>query len=149
MKIDEIKELIQALEASSLTSLEISQGETSVKLEKNYMQPSAILQAAPAEQPVVMANTASVVSSEAAPAVQKKGSAVSCPLVGVFYAAPSPNDAPFVAVGDTVKKGDVLCIVEAMKLMNEITAEEDGVITEICAENGQVVEYGQPLFYMA
>jgi acetyl-CoA carboxylase biotin carboxyl carrier protein len=67
----------------------------------------------------------------------------------VFYAAPSPNDAPFVAVGDTVKKGDVLCIVEAMKLMNEITAEEDGVITEICAENGQVVEYGQPLFYMA
>ena len=149
MKIDEIKELIQALEASSLTSLEISQGETSVKLEKNYMQPSAILQAAPAEQPVVMANTASVVSSEAAPAVQKKGSAVSCPLVGVFYAAPSPNDAPFVAVGDTVKKGDVLCIVEAMKLMNEITAEEDGVITEICAENEQVVEYGQPLFYMA
>ena len=149
MKIDEIKELIQALEASSLTSLEISQGETSVKLEKNYMQPSAILQAAPAEQPVVMANAASVVSSEAAPPVQKKGSAVSCPLVGVFYAAPSPNDAPFVAVGDTVKKGDVLCIVEAMKLMNEITAEEDGVITEICAENGQVVEYGQPLFYMA
>ena len=145
MKIDEIKELIQALEASSLTSLEISQGETSVKLEKNYMQPSAILQAAPAEQPVVIANAA----SEAAPAVQKKGSAVSCPLVGVFYAAPSPNDAPFVAVGDTVKKGDVLCIVEAMKLMNEITAEEDGVITEICAENGQVVEYGQPLFYMA
>ena len=149
MKIDEIKELIQALEAASRTSLEISQGETSVKLEKNYMQPSAILQAAPAEQPVVMANAASVVSSEAAPAVQKKGSAVSCPLVGVFYAAPSPNDAPFVAVGDTVKKGDVLCIVEAMKLMNEITAEEDGVITEICAENGQVVEYGQPLFYMA
>ena len=149
MKIDEIKELIQALEASSLTSLEISQGETSVKLEKNYMQPSAILQAAPAEQPVVMTNATSVVSSEAAPAVQKKGSAVSCPLVGVFYAAPSPNDAPFVAVGDTVKKGDVLCIVEAMKLMNEITAEEDGVIIEICAENGQVVEYGQPLFYMA
>ena len=129
MKIDEIKELIQALEASSLTSLEISQGETSVKLEKNYMQPAAILQAAPIEQPVVMANAASVVSSVAAP--------------------PSPNDAPFVAVGDTVKKGDVLCIVEAMKLMNEITAEEDGVIIEICAENGQVVEYGQPLFYMA
>ena len=149
MKIDEIKELIQALETSSLTSLEISQGETSVKLEKNYMQPAAILQAAPVEQPVSMASAASALPSEAAPAVQKKGKAVSCPLVGVFYTAPSPNDAPFVAVGDTVKKGDVLCIVEAMKLMNEITAEEDGVITEICAENGQVVEYGQPLFYMA
>ena len=67
----------------------------------------------------------------------------------MFYAAPSPNDAAFVAIGDTVKKGDVLCIVEAMKLMNEIIAEEDGVIAEICVENGQVVEYGQPLFYLA
>ena len=67
----------------------------------------------------------------------------------MFYAAPSPNDAAFVSIGDTVKKGDVLCIVEAMKLMNEIIAEEDGVIAEICVENGQVVEYGQPLFYLA
>lgn len=147
MKIDEIKELIQALEASSLTSLEISQGETSVKLEKNYMQPASVMQAAPAA--AVQNVQTKAASAPAAPVVQQKGKAVSCPLVGVFYAAPSPNDAPFVAVGDTVKKGDVLCIVEAMKLMNEITAEEDGVITEICAENGQVVEYGQPLFYLA
>jgi acetyl-CoA carboxylase biotin carboxyl carrier protein len=80
---------------------------------------------------------------------QPQGTAIPCPLVGVFYAAPSPEDAPFVTVGSTVKKGDVLCIVEAMKLMNEITAEKDGVITEICAENGAVVEYGQPLFYLA
>ena len=80
---------------------------------------------------------------------QPEGRAVTCPLVGVFYAAPSPNDAPFVSVGSTVKKGDVLCIVEAMKLMNEITAEQDGTITEICVENGQVVEFGQPLFYLA
>lgn len=87
--------------------------------------------------------------TEPAPAPQPKGSAVTCPLVGVFYAAASPEDAPFVTVGSSVKKGDVLCIVEAMKLMNEITAEKDGVVTQICVENGQVVEYGQPLFYLA
>lgn len=149
MKIEEIKELIQALEDSSLTSLEISQGETSVKLEKNYsFSPSPILQAAPVtmELPVQAVPSVSVQSTET---VQPKGKAVTCPLVGVFYTAPSPNDAPFVSVGDSVKKGDILCIVEAMKLMNEITAEQDGIITEICVENGQVVEYGQPLFYLA
>ena len=141
MKIEEIKELIQALEDSSLTSLEISQGETSVKLEKNYsFSPSPILQAAPVTMELPVQSTETV---------QPKGKAVTCPLVGVFYTAPSPNDAPFVSVGDSVKKGDILCIVEAMKLMNEITAEQDGIITEICVENGQVVEYGQPLFYLA
>lgn len=151
MKIEEIKELIQALEQSSLTSLEINQGDTSVKLEKNYVT-APLLQAAPAVEAAHPApqtvQTVSPAKEESAPA-QPKRTAVSCPLVGVFYAAPAPNDAPFVTVGDTVKKGDVLCIVEAMKLMNEITAEQDGVITEICVENGQVVEYGQPLFYLA
>lgn len=151
MKIEEIKELIQALEQSSLTSLEINQGDTSVKLEKNYAT-APVIQAAPAFENLAAPQTpAGVTTSEekGAPTVQPKGTAVTCPLVGVFYGAPSPNDAPFVTVGDTVKKGDVLCIVEAMKLMNEITAEQDGIITEICVENGQVVEYGQPLFYLA
>lgn len=147
MKIDEIKELIQALEQSSLTSLEINQGDTSVKLEKNYAT-APVIQAAPAIEIPSAAPQAKQSVTEPAPAAQPKGTAVICPLVGVFYAAPSPNDAPFVAVGDTVKKGDVLCIVEAMKLMNEITAEQDGIITEICVENGQVVEFGQPLFYL-
>lgn len=68
------------------------------------------------------------------------------PIVGVFYAAPTESAAPYVALGDRVKKGQTLCIVEAMKLMNEIAAEEEGVIAEICAANGQVVEYGTPLF---
>ena len=68
------------------------------------------------------------------------------PMVGVFYASPSPSDPPFVTVGSKVKKGDVLCIIEAMKLMNEITAEEDGEIIDICTANGSVVEYGQILF---
>ena len=73
---------------------------------------------------------------------------VTSPMVGVFYASPSPTDPPFVTVGSKVKKGDVLCIIEAMKLMNEITAEEDGEIIDICAGNGSVVEYGQILFKM-
>ena len=77
------------------------------------------------------------------------GSAVLSPMVGVFYSAPAENAEPFVKVGDTVKKGSVLCIIEAMKLMNEITAEEDGVITEICVKNGQAVDYGCPLFKLA
>ncbi|MBR4944151.1 MAG: acetyl-CoA carboxylase biotin carboxyl carrier protein [Peptococcaceae bacterium] len=158
MKIEEIKELIQALEQSSLTSLELTRGETSVKLTKNHIV-SPVPQAAPsAEIPVSVIQAApfvsnmSAMSAEPAKPVkveQPEGRAVTCPLVGVFYAAPSPNDAPFVSVGSTVKKGDVLCIVEAMKLMNEITAEQDGTITEICVENGQVVEFGQPLFYLA
>ena len=155
MKIEEIKELIQALEQSSLTSLELTRGETSVKLTKNHIV-SPVPQAAPsAEIPVPVIQAAPFVSNMSAePAEpvkveQPEGRAVTCPLVGVFYAAPSPNDAPFVSVGSTVKKGDVLCIVEAMKLMNEITAEQDGTITEICVENGQVVEFGQTLFYLA
>ena len=152
MKIEEIKELIQALEQSSLTSLELTRGETSVKLTKNHIV-SPVPQAAPsAEIPVSVIQAAPFVSNMPAEPVnveQPEGRAVTCPLVGVFYAAPSPNDAPFVSVGSTVKKGDVLCIVEAMKLMNEITAEQDGTITEICVENGQVVEFGQPLFYLA
>ena len=149
MKIEEIKELIQALEQSTLTSLEVSQGNDSVRLEKNYAAVPAA-QAAPSSVPVAEKPAAELtVQTEQIAVPQPKGSAVTCPLVGVFYAAASPEDAPFVTVGSAVKKGDVLCIVEAMKLMNEITAEKDGVGTEICAENGQVVEYGQPLFYLA
>lgn len=140
MKIEEIKELIQALEQSSLTSLEINQGEICVKLAKNAATP--MLQATPMEE-------SSEILKPAIPISQPNRKEITSPLVGVFYAAPSPNDVPFVMVGDTVKKGDVLCIVEAMKLMNEITAEQDGIITEVCVENGQVVEYGQPLFYLA
>ena len=75
-----------------------------------------------------------------------EGTPVTSPMVGVFYAAPAPDKEPYVSVGSKVNKGDVLCLIEAMKLMNEVTAEKSGEITEICVENGQVVEYGQPLF---
>ena len=151
MKIEEIKELIQALEQSKLTSLEVSQGNDSVRLEKNYTAAPAAGTVAPSISTPILAETAAepTVPTEESAAPQPTGIAVTCPLVGVFYAAAAPEDMPFVAVGSTVKKGDVLCIVEAMKLMNESTAEKDGVITQICVENGQVVEYGQPLFYLA
>ena len=157
MNIQEIKELMQALEQSTLASLEVSQGDSRVRLEKYgamvAVEDRQTATAAPvlAQPPVTEAPQAviSPVAEVKAGSSQPEGQVVSCPLVGVFYAAPSPEDAPFVSVGSTVKKGDVLCIVEAMKLMNEITAEQDGVITKICAENGQVVEYGQPLFYLS
>lgn len=150
MKIEEIKELIQALEQSTLTSLEVSQGNDSVRLEKNYAVAPVEAVAPIISTPILTEPAAEpIVPAEQSAAPQLRGSAVTCPLVGVFYAAAAPEDMPFVAVGSTVKKGDVLCIVEAMKLMNEITAEKDGVITQICVENGQVVEYGQPLFYLA
>lgn len=153
MKIEEIKELIQALEQSSLTALELCQGNDRIRLERNFAATTAV-PAAPALQaaPIVVPVQSVVETAQPEPkaeAPQSKGTPVTCPLVGVFYPAPSPDDAPFVTVGSQVKKGDVLCLVEAMKLMNEIIAERDGVISEICAENGQVVEFGQPLFYMA
>ena len=79
-------------------------------------------------------------------AAHADGKAVASPMVGVFYAAPSPDSDPYVSVGTRVKKGDVLCLIEAMKLMNEVTAEQSGELAEVCVENGQVVEFGQPLF---
>lgn len=145
MKLEEIKELINMLEQSSLTALELHQGNDSIRLERsNVVQQSAV-----PVVPTVQIHPTVPPADAISEAVPSQGVPVICPLVGVFYAAPSPEDAPYVTVGSTVKKGDVLCIVEAMKLMNEITAEQDGVITEICAVNGAVVEYGQPLFYIA
>ena len=147
MKIEEIKELVQMMEQSTLTALELHIGDDSLRLERNTAT------TAPYAAPIAAAPVQTAVQSvviEQAPAVPKQqGTPVTSPLVGVFYAAPSPTDAPYVTVGSTVKKVDVLCIVEAMKLMNEITAEQDGTIVEICVENGSVVEFGQPLFYLA
>ena len=154
MNIQEIKELMQALEQSTLASLEVSQGDSRVRLEKYGAMAAVTDRQIAAAVPVLaqppVEEAPQVVISPAAEAKtgssQPEGQVVSCPLVGVFYAAPSPEDAPFVSVGSTVKKGDVLCIVEAMKLMNEIESEYDGIVTKILAQDGEAVEYGQPLF---
>ena len=133
--IDEIKELMALLENSSLSALEVQQDDVKVRLEKPAVTVAApVAVPAPAPAPV------------AAPAPADAGKAINAPIVGVFYAAPSPDSEPYVSVGKRVKKGDVVCIIEAMKCMNEIQAEEDGEITAVLATNGELVEYGQPLF---
>ena len=142
MDVKWIEELARVLRENDLTALEVQEDGKSVKLERKASAASS------SAAPVSAAKGASPFATAGAePAAQTaKGTLVTSPTVGVFYAAASPESKPFVEVGDQVKKGDTLCIIEAMKLMNEIPAETDGVIQEICAENGQVVEYGQPLF---
>lgn len=139
-----IDTLARLMQETGLTSIEVQEGNTRLKLERQTTAAVPVAAAPPVMQPAVTetAQAPAAVPSAPAPA----GKTVLSPTVGVFYAAPSPEADAFVQVGDAVKKGDVLCIIEAMKLMNEIQAEEDGVIAEICAGNGQVVEYDQPLF---
>ena len=121
-----------------LTGLEIAEDKRKIRLERAVsVSIKENISSAPALEPAVQAdiqNTDYI--------------SVKSPIVGVFYAAPTENAAPYVVAGDSVKKGQTLCIIEAMKLMNEITAEEDGVISEVCVTNGQVVEYGTELFHI-
>jgi acetyl-CoA carboxylase biotin carboxyl carrier protein len=138
--IDEIKELIALLESSSLAVLEVKEGDSKVHLEK----PGNITVNNTGVAPV--AAPAAVPAAPAAAPAAETGKTINAPIVGVFYAAPSPDAEPYVSVGKRVKKGDVVCIIEAMKCMNEIQAEEDGEITAVLANNGELVEYGQPLF---
>ena len=141
--IEEIKELMALLENSSLSALEVQQDDVKVRLEKPAVTVAAPV---PAPAPAPVAAPAPAAAPAAAPAPADAGKAINAPIVGVFYAAPSPDSEPYVSVGKRVKKGDVVCIIEAMKCMNEIQAEEDGEITAVLATNGELVEYGQPLF---
>ena len=125
----DIRKYAQLMAELELTGLEITKDNSKVRLERNLTVASC--------EPAPVAPT-TVSSSE--------DQVIHSPIVGVFYAAPAENADPYVVVGDRVKKGQTLCIVEAMKLMNEITAEEDGIISEVCVTNGQVVEYGTELF---
>lgn len=146
--IDEIKEFITVLEESSLSVLEI-QKEDGSKIHLEKAQPTQVVNTVPAvaPAPVVAAPVAATAEPVAAPApVEDTGKAINAPIVGVFYVAPSPESDPYVSVGKKVKKGDTVCIIEAMKCMNEIQAEEDGEIVEVLAKDGELVEYGQPLF---
>lgn len=139
---EEIKAIAEMMSETGLTSIKLKLGDHEIELERGCA-------AAPSVVPASAASVASGAGEPSAPAAEiNGGTPVKSPMVGVFYAAPSPEDEPYVKVGDSVKKGDVLCIVEAMKLMNEITAEQDGVIAEICAEDGNLVEYGQTLFVL-
>ena len=134
MELETLFQLMDRFSRSDLSALEWRQGEDAVVLKRERT-------AAPAAVPAVQA---SVPSSNAAPA-EDDAELVTAPMVGTYYAAASPDEAPFVKVGPKVNKGDVLCIIEAMKMMSEITAQYDGVVAEILAENGQAVGFGAPL----
>lgn len=135
----DIRKYANLMSELGLTGLEITENDRVVRLER---APAPV---APVRETVTP--PAAPAAAPAAPAVPAaEGVEVTSPMVGVFYAAPAENAEPFVKVGDHVKRGQTLCIVEAMKLMNEIMAEMDGEIVAVCAENGQVVDYGCPLF---
>ena len=150
--VDQIKQLIEILENSNLAVMEITdENNGSIRLEKPQAAPVNTFALNAGSVPVMPTATEAVaqpapVAQAVAPATQDTGASIKSPMVGVFYAAPSPDSDPFVTVGKKVNKGDVVCIVEAMKLMNEITAEQSGTISEICVNNGDIVEYGQTLF---
>ena len=153
MNLEEIKTLAEIMSENGLTTIEIIEGETNIRLEKNPPAPACVPAAPMPMMPAAPAPAAPAAAApaEAAPAAPAAGNfsnltEVKSPRVGVFYDSPSPEADPYVKVGDKVKKGDVLCIIEAMKLLNEITAEQDGEIVDICAHNADVVEYGQTLF---
>ena len=147
MNIKQIKELVQLFSENNLTVMDVQEGESHVRLERAAIQPASVpAQAAPAEA-FPAANGFAVEAAEVDPGINFANvTEVKSPMVGVFYAAPSPDAEPFVQVGSRVKKGDVLCVIEAMKLMNEIIAEQDGEIVDRCVANGDVVEFGQTLF---
>ena len=144
MDISLINALAEIMDKTGLTGMEISEGNTKIKLEKNIVH-TVVTQSAPAPSTKPAANANAPAVSEDVVDFNKIIE-VKSPLVGVFYSAPSKDAAPYVKVGDKVKKGDVLCLIEAMKLINEITAENDGEIVDICVQNGQVVEFSQILF---
>lgn len=146
MDIRKIKKLIELLEHSSLTEMEITEGEETVKLSRTSQvaAPVQTAVAVPAAAPVAAPAAETVSPAAEAPVVS--GQVVRSPMVGTFYAAPSPDAEPFVKVGQQVAAGDALCMVEAMKMFNQIESEFSGKVKRILVENGQPVEFDEPLF---
>jgi len=145
MNHESIREIAAIMKESGLTLVEITEGDTIIHLERQAVSGTGMTAAA---APQVQTEPVPVAAAAASPAAEKYDE-IRSPMVGVFYKSPSPEADPFVQVGDRVNPGDVVCIIEAMKLLNEITAEISGRIVEICVENAQVVEYGQTLFKLA
>jgi len=146
MDIRKIKKLIELLEESGIAEIEIKEGEESVRISR--MPVGAVAQFAP-QAPAAVAPAAAVpapVAETAAPKPKSNEHVITAPMVGTFYASPSPGAKAFVEIGDEIKVGQVLCIIEAMKMMNQIEADKSGRIASIMARNGDPVEFGQPLF---
>lgn len=144
MEFDNLITLIKTVSSSELTQFSMKEGDFKISMGKELVitsgKESAVISTSP--YPAGRIDT----SSSKDPEEMAEGETVKAPLVGTFYSASAPDEAPFIQVGDVVKKGQTLGIIEAMKLMNEIECEYDGVVEKILAENGQMVEYGQPLF---
>jgi acetyl-CoA carboxylase biotin carboxyl carrier protein len=150
MDLRKLKTLIDLVAESGVSELEVTEGEDKVRIVKNPAPIAAPVQQVYAPAPVAQAPAgtsapAAAPAAEAAPA-EPTGHAVKSPMVGTFYRSPTPGADSFVKIGDTVKEGQTLCIIEAMKLLNEIESDKSGVVKEILCENGQGVEFGQALF---
>ncbi|OHV13036.1 acetyl-CoA carboxylase biotin carboxyl carrier protein [Kushneria phosphatilytica] len=158
MDIRKVKKLIELLEESNISEIEIQEGEESVRISRNLLgqasmgqQPMGYYpQAQPqAPQAAPQQGAAPAAAAEEAPAETPTGNSVNSPMVGTFYRSPAPGAKPFVEVGQRVRKGDTVCIVEAMKMMNQIEADHDGVIESILVEDGEPVEFDQPMLIIA
>jgi acetyl-CoA carboxylase biotin carboxyl carrier protein len=155
MDLRKLKKLIDLVQESGIAELEITEGEEKVRISRAgpmgagfvAMPPTMPMPSSPMPAPAAPAPAAAGAAAAAAPQVE--GHVVKSPMVGTFYRAASPGAKPFVEVGDRVNSGDTLCIIEAMKLLNEIEADQGGTVKEVYAENGQPVEYGEPLFLIA
>ena len=150
MDLRKIKKLMELLEESGIAEIEVKEGEESIKLSRNITSSSTPLQQM-VQQPMMVpqqqaTQTASQVENKKDDSSNQNRNTVNSPMVGTFYASASPESKPFVTVGQSVKKGDTLCILEAMKMMNQVQAESDGKILEILIDNAEPVEFDQPLF---
>ncbi len=144
MDIRKVKKLIELIEESDIAEIEIHEGEESVRINRySSSQPVAVAMSPAPAAPVALAPAA---SSQTAPAVETSGHTVTSPMVGTYYASPAPTSPAFVTVGQTVQKGDTLCIIEAMKILNQIESDVSGVVKSILSDSGQAVEFDQPLF---
>jgi acetyl-CoA carboxylase biotin carboxyl carrier protein len=149
MTIDEIKELLQIFNESGVGELEVQRGEDRLRIKRAATNKEYIVAPAPQPQPMAAAPAAPAITATAAAparAIETDGMLVKSPIVGTYYDSPSPDAPSFVKVGDSVEPGQVLCIIESMKLMNEIEAETAGTIIAKLVENGRPVEYGEALF---
>ncbi len=144
MDLRKLKTLIDLVAESAISELEISEGDDRVRIVKGG--PAVIAGPAPAVTAVAAPSSAPEPAAPSAPPAEESGHIVSSPMVGTFYRASQPGGEPFVTVGTTVSEGDTLCVIEAMKLLNEVEADRAGTVKAVLVENGQPVEFGQPLF---
>jgi acetyl-CoA carboxylase biotin carboxyl carrier protein len=150
MDLRKLKTLIDLVQQSGIAELEITEGEERVRISRGLpgQQPAAPVQAYTIPSAPMPAAAGAPAAEGDAPAPAPEGHVLRSPMVGTFYRSSAPGAKPFVEIGQAVKAGDTLCIVEAMKLLNEIEADQDGVVKAVLVENGQPVEYGEPLFIL-